>query len=100
MKISSTLVIILLFQAALATVIFADVHATSVGEGKAVNINPGKLKCCSNCNFSFSGLYTCDDLVIKECDPICKSCDVVKTSPVKEYKCADTFLGICDPPCK
>uniref|UniRef100_A0ACD5VMC9 Uncharacterized protein n=1 Tax=Avena sativa TaxID=4498 RepID=A0ACD5VMC9_AVESA len=100
MKISSTVVVILLLlQAGLAMVIFADVHATSVGEGMAIDINPGKLKCCSNCNFSFSGLYTCDD-VVKKCDPVCKSCVVVKTYPLKEVKCTDTFIGICEPPCK
>ncbi|XP_047047134.1 Bowman-Birk type wound-induced proteinase inhibitor WIP1-like [Lolium rigidum] len=100
MKISVALVAILLLQTALVTAVFADIHATSVGEGKAIDTNPLKLNCCSNCNFSFSGLYNCDDVVLNKCDPVCKSCTVMKTYPVKEYKCADTFLGICGPPCK
>uniref|UniRef100_A0A0E0MQZ2 Bowman-Birk serine protease inhibitors family domain-containing protein n=1 Tax=Oryza rufipogon TaxID=4529 RepID=A0A0E0MQZ2_ORYRU len=91
---SSTLLVILAVQAALIMGIFAAVaKENAVGESKAIDINPGQLKCCSNCNFSFSGLYTCDDIV-KKCDPVCKKCAVVKTYPVKMFKCTDTFLGI------
>ncbi|BAA99380.1 putative wound-induced protease inhibitor [Oryza sativa Japonica Group] len=97
---SSTLLVILAVQAALIMGIFAAVaKENAVGESKAIDINPGQLKCCSNCNFSFSGLYTCDDIV-KKCDPVCKKCAVVKTYPVKMFKCTDTFLGMCGPPCK
>ncbi|KAM3346231.1 hypothetical protein ACQJBY_020669 [Aegilops geniculata] len=103
---SSALMVIMVLQAALVMGIFilpdmcnGDVHATSVGEGKAIDVNPGKLRCCSNCNSSFSGLYTCDD-VVKICDPVCKRCAVVKKNLVKEFRCTDTFLGVCENPCK
>jgi len=58
--------------------------------------NGGKLGCCTKRNFSFSGLYTCDDIVSK-CDPVCK---VVEKYAVKQFQCTDTFLGVCGPPCK
>jgi hypothetical protein len=57
----------------------------AVGESKAIDINPGQLKCCTNCNFSFSGLYTCDD-VKKDCDPVCKKCVAVQTYSGKMFK--------------
>ncbi|KQK02540.1 Bowman-Birk type wound-induced proteinase inhibitor WIP1 [Brachypodium distachyon] len=97
MKSSTVMVICLVLQAALAIGTLADNH-TPFEESKAIDINPGKLGCCSSCNFSFSGLYTCDDLV-KKCDPVCNKCAVVKTYPLKQFRCVDTFLGICDPPC-
>ncbi|TVU22080.1 hypothetical protein EJB05_31757 [Eragrostis curvula] len=97
---SSTLLVILVLQAVLVMGIFAAVaKENAVGESKAIDINPGQLKCCTNCNFSFSGLYTCDD-VGKKCDPVCKKCAVVQTYSGKQYKCTDTFLGMCGPPCK
>ncbi|KAG8053546.1 hypothetical protein GUJ93_ZPchr0001g30910 [Zizania palustris] len=102
MKSSSTtlLVILAVVHAVLVVGIFAAVaKENAVGESKVIDINPGQLKCCSNCNFSFSGLYTCDD-VGKKCDPVCKSCAVVKTYPAKLFRCTDTFLGMCGPPCK
>ncbi|RLN21876.1 hypothetical protein C2845_PM07G03080 [Panicum miliaceum] len=72
----------------------------AVGESKGnMETNGGKLGCCTNCKFSFSGLYTCDGIVSK-CDPVCKVCKVVKKYPVKQFQCNDTFLGICGPPCK
>ncbi|KAL6627507.1 hypothetical protein ACP70R_031233 [Stipagrostis hirtigluma subsp. patula] len=96
---SSTLLVILVLQAVLVMGVFAGVaKENAVGESKAVDINPGKLKCCSNCNFSFSGLYTCDDLVPK-CDPVCKKCVVVQVRGAKPQKCADTFIGMCGPKC-
>ncbi|PVH39234.1 hypothetical protein PAHAL_5G461300 [Panicum hallii] len=55
-------------------------------------------KCCANCNFSFSGLYTCDD-VKKDCDPVCKKCVAVMAYSGNKFKCTDTFLGICGPKC-
>ena len=69
---SSTLMAIMVLQAALVMGIFpgmcnSDVHATSLGESQVIDINPGRLGSCANCNFSFSGLYTC------------KSCAVVNT---------------------
>ncbi|KAF0918435.1 hypothetical protein E2562_023582 [Oryza meyeriana var. granulata] len=93
--------VILVLQAVLVVGIFAAVaKENALGENKGNReTNGGKLKCCSNCNFSFSGLYTCDDIV-KKCDPVCKSCAVVKTHPVKMFQCTDTFLGMCGPSCK
>ncbi|XP_037408895.1 Bowman-Birk type wound-induced proteinase inhibitor WIP1-like [Triticum dicoccoides] len=90
---SSTLMAIMVLQAALVMGIFpgmcnSDVHATSLGESQVIDINPGRLGSCANCNFSFSGLYTC------------KSCAVVKKYPVMEFRCTDTFLGVCEPPRK
>uniref|UniRef100_A0A0D9UWE7 Bowman-Birk serine protease inhibitors family domain-containing protein n=1 Tax=Leersia perrieri TaxID=77586 RepID=A0A0D9UWE7_9ORYZ len=98
---SSTLMVILVLQAVLVMGIFAAVSKeNAVGENKGNReTNGGKLKCCSKCNFSFSGLYTCDDIV-KKCDPVCKSCAVVKTHPTKMFQCTDTFLGMCGPSCK
>ncbi|XP_062197188.1 Bowman-Birk type wound-induced proteinase inhibitor WIP1-like isoform X2 [Phragmites australis] len=98
---SSTLLVILALQAVLVMGIFAGVaKENAVGENKGNReTNGGKLKCCTSCNFSFSGLYTCDDIVNK-CDPVCKSCVVVKKHPVKQFQCTDTFLGMCGPPCK
>ncbi|GJN05919.1 hypothetical protein PR202_ga23596 [Eleusine coracana subsp. coracana] len=97
---SSTLLVILVLQAALIMGIFAAVaKENAMGESKAIDINPGQLKCCTNCNFSFSGLYTCDDLVAKKCDPVCKKCVAVQTKAGKKYKCTDTFLGMCGPKC-
>jgi len=77
------------------------VDAAAVGESKGnMESNGGKLGCCTKCSFSFSGLYTCDDIVGK-CDPVCKVCTVVKKYPVKQFQCTDTFLlGMCGPPCK
>ncbi|RCV24494.1 hypothetical protein SEVIR_5G087800v4 [Setaria viridis] len=96
---SSTLLVLLCLQAALVMGIFAAVaKENAVGESKAIDINPGQLKCCTNCNFSFSGLYTCDD-VKKDCDPVCKKCVAVKTYSGKKFKCTDTFLGMCGPKC-
>ncbi|XP_052140815.1 Bowman-Birk type wound-induced proteinase inhibitor WIP1-like [Oryza glaberrima] len=95
---SSTLMVILVLQAVLVMGIFAAVAKENESKGNT-ETNGGKLKCCSSCNFSFSGLYTCED-VVKKCDPVCKSCAVVKTHPVKKFKCTDTFLGMCGPPCK
>ncbi|KAL6848241.1 hypothetical protein ACP4OV_022369 [Aristida adscensionis] len=97
---SSTLLVILCLHAVLAMGIFAAVaKENAVGESKAaVDINPGKLKCCSNCNFSFSGLYTCDDLVLK-CDPVCKKCVTEHMHGAMPKKCTDTFLGMCGPKC-
>ncbi|WVZ72115.1 hypothetical protein U9M48_020626 [Paspalum notatum var. saurae] len=100
---SSTLLVILCLQAALVMGIFAAVAkenaaAAAVGESKAIDINPGQLKCCTNCNFSFSGLYTCDD-VKKDCDPVCKKCVAVKTYSGNKFQCTDTFLGVCGPKC-
>ncbi|KAL6848240.1 hypothetical protein ACP4OV_022368 [Aristida adscensionis] len=64
-----------------------------VGESKAIDINLGQFKWCSNCNF-FSGLYTCDD-VVKKCDPVCKTCVAVPCyTGCKQFRCADTFLGM------
>ncbi|CAO2174477.1 unnamed protein product [Urochloa humidicola] len=99
---SSTLLVILVLQAVLVMGIFAAVakENAAVGESKGNSeTNGGKLGCCTKCNFSFSGLYTCDDIVSK-CDPVCKVCKVVKKYPVKQFQCTDTFLGICGPPCK
>jgi hypothetical protein len=71
-----------------------------LGENKATRRpTAAGSKCCTNYNFSFSGLHTCDDIV-KKCDPICKVCSAVKTPAGKRYQCTDTFLGICGPPCK
>ncbi|KAL6627505.1 hypothetical protein ACP70R_031231 [Stipagrostis hirtigluma subsp. patula] len=97
---SSTLLVILSLQAVLVMGIFAAVaKENAVGEIKAIDINPGQLKCCTNCNFSFSGLYTCDD-VVKKCDPVCKMCVAVQSyTGCKQFRCADTFLGMCGPPC-
>ncbi|KAF8724539.1 hypothetical protein HU200_020796 [Digitaria exilis] len=97
---SSTLLVLLCLQAVLVMGIFAAVakENAAVGESKAIDINPGQLKCCTNCNFSFSGLYTCDD-VKKVCDPVCKKCVAVKTYSGKMFKCTDTFLGMCGPNC-
>nr|CAB3472351.1 unnamed protein product [Digitaria exilis] len=96
---SSTLLVLLCLQAVLVMGIFAAVaKENAVGESKAIDINPGQLKCCTNCNFSFSGLYTCDD-VKKVCDPVCKKCVAVKTYSGKMFKCTDTFLGMCGPNC-
>ncbi|XP_066313932.1 Bowman-Birk type wound-induced proteinase inhibitor WIP1-like [Miscanthus floridulus] len=97
---SSTLLVILCLQAALVMGIFAAVaKENAVGESKAIDINPGQLKCCTNCNFSFSGLYTCDD-VNKDCVPVCKKCVAVQTYSSKtSFKCTDTFLGMCGPKC-
>ncbi|KAL5227970.1 hypothetical protein ABZP36_016235 [Zizania latifolia] len=99
---SSTLMVTLVLQAVLVMGIFAAVakENAAVGENKGNReTNGGKLKCCRNCNFSFSGLYTCDD-VVKKCDRVCKSCAVVKTHSAKLYQCTDTFLGMCGPACK
>ncbi|CAO2185492.1 unnamed protein product [Urochloa humidicola] len=99
---SSALLVILVLQAVLVMGIFAAVakENAAVGESKGNReTNGGKLGCCTNCNFSFSGLYTCDDIVSK-CDPVCKVCKAVKKYPVKQFQCTDTFLGICGPPCK
>ncbi|XP_025817538.1 LOW QUALITY PROTEIN: Bowman-Birk type wound-induced proteinase inhibitor WIP1-like [Panicum hallii] len=96
---SSTLLVLLCLQAALVMGIFAAVaKENAVGESKAIDINPGQLKCCANCNFSFSGLYTCDD-VKKDCDPVCKKCVAVMAYSGNKFKCTDTFLGICGPKC-
>ncbi|PUZ57876.1 hypothetical protein GQ55_5G464700 [Panicum hallii var. hallii] len=97
---SSTLLALLCLQAALVMGIFAAVakENAAVGESKAIDINPGQLKCCTNCNFSFSGLYTCDD-VKKDCDPVCKKCVAVMAYSGNKFKCTDTFLGICGPKC-
>ncbi|CAL4965004.1 unnamed protein product [Urochloa decumbens] len=96
---SSTLLVLLCLQTALVMGIFAAVaKENAVGESKAIDINPGQLKCCTNCNFSFSGLYTCDD-VKKDCDPVCKKCVAVKTYSGKKFQCTDTFLGMCGPKC-
>ncbi|GJN05918.1 hypothetical protein PR202_ga23595 [Eleusine coracana subsp. coracana] len=87
---ASTLLVILCLQAALEN---------AVGESKAIDISPGQLKCCTNCNFSFSRLFTCDDIT-KKCDPACRKCAVVNTYSGKQFKCTDTFLAMCGPPCK
>ncbi|KAL6627506.1 hypothetical protein ACP70R_031232 [Stipagrostis hirtigluma subsp. patula] len=97
---SSTLLVFLCLQAVLVMGIFAAVakENAAIGESKAVDINPGQLKCCTNCNFSFSGLYTCDDVKSK-CDPVCKKCAVVQIRGAKLHKCTDTFIGMCGPKC-
>nr|AAL01253.1 wound-induced protease inhibitor [Tripsacum dactyloides]AAT40088.1 WIP1 [Tripsacum dactyloides] len=95
MKSSPLLVLILCLQAALVMGVFAALaKENALGESKAIDINPGQLKCCTNCNFSFSGLYTCDD-VKKDCDPVCKKCVAVGN----KFQCTDTFLGMCGPKC-
>ncbi|GJN05911.1 hypothetical protein PR202_ga23587 [Eleusine coracana subsp. coracana] len=99
---SSTLLVILVLQAVLVMGIFAAVakENAAVGDNKGNReTNGSKLKCCTNCNFSFSGLYTCDDIV-KKCDHVCKVCSAVRTPAGKRFQCTDTFLGICGPPCK
>ncbi|KQK03610.1 Bowman-Birk type wound-induced proteinase inhibitor WIP1 isoform X2 [Brachypodium distachyon] len=109
MKSSTLMVILLVLHAVLVMGIFAAVaKENAVGESKGNReTNGGKLRCCSSCNFSFSGLYTCDD-VVKKCDPVCKKCTAVRGSkakhnpskPKKLFQCTDTFLGVCGPPCK
>ncbi|TVU22078.1 hypothetical protein EJB05_31765 [Eragrostis curvula] len=99
---SSTLLVILVLQAVLIMGIFAAVSKEKlvVGENKGNReTNNGQLKCCTNCNYSFSGLYTCDDIV-KKCDPVCMVCSAVKTPAGKRFQCTDTFLGVCGPTCK
>nr|AAL01258.1 wound-induced protease inhibitor [Zea mays subsp. mays]AAL01261.1 wound-induced protease inhibitor [Zea mays subsp. mays]AAL01262.1 wound-induced protease inhibitor [Zea mays subsp. mays]ACJ63045.1 wound-induced serine protease inhibitor [Zea mays subsp. parviglumis]ACJ63103.1 wound-induced serine protease inhibitor [Zea mays subsp. parviglumis] len=102
MKSSPHLVLILCLQAALVMGVFAALaKENALVESKAIDINPGQLKCCTNCNFSFSGLYTCDD-VKKDCDPVCKKCVVAvhaSYSGNNKFKCTDTFLGMCGPKC-
>nr|AAT40089.1 WIP1 [Zea perennis] len=102
MKSSPHLVLILCLQAALVMSVFAALaKQNALGESKAIDINPGQLKCCTNCNFSFSGLYTCDD-VKKDCDPVCNKCVVAvhaSYSGNNKFKCTDTFLGMCGPKC-
>nr|ACJ63104.1 wound-induced serine protease inhibitor [Zea mays subsp. parviglumis] len=102
MKSSPHQVLILCLQAALVMGVFAALaKENALVESKAIDINPGQLKCCTNCNFSFSGLYTCDD-VKKDCDPVCKKCVVAvhaSYSGNNMFRCTDTFLGMCGPKC-
>nr|AID57236.1 wound-induced serine protease inhibitor-1 [Zea mays] len=100
MKSSPHLVLILCLQAALVMGVFAALaKENALVESKAIDINPGQLKCCTNCNFSFSGLYTCDD-VKKDCDPVCKKCvDAVHASYSgnNNYRGSYTFLVVFGP---
>nr|AID57235.1 wound-induced serine protease inhibitor-1 [Zea mays] len=100
MKSSPHLVLILCLQAALVMGVFAALaKENALVESKAIDINPGQLKCCTNCNFSFSGLYTCDD-VKKDCDPVCKKyADAVHASYSgnNNYRRSYTFLVVSGP---
>nr|AID57241.1 wound-induced serine protease inhibitor-1 [Zea mays] len=100
MKSSPHLVLILCLQAALVMGVFAALaKENALVESKAIDINPGQLKCCTNCNFSFSGLYTCDD-VKKDCDPVCKkSVGAVHASYSgnNKYRSSYTFLAVFGP---
>nr|AID57240.1 wound-induced serine protease inhibitor-1 [Zea mays] len=100
MKSSPHLVLILCLQAALVMGVFAALaKENALVESKAIDINPGQLKCCTNCNFSFSGLYTCDD-VKKDCDPVCKKCAGAvhaSYSGNNNYRGSYTFLAVFGP---
>ncbi|KAK3163793.1 hypothetical protein QOZ80_1AG0008380 [Eleusine coracana subsp. coracana] len=61
MKSSCTHLVILVLQAVLVMGIFAAVAKENAAVGENMGnreTNGGKLKCCTNCNFSFSGLYS------------------------------------------
>ncbi|KAI5004330.1 hypothetical protein ZWY2020_031573 [Hordeum vulgare] len=75
-----------------------DVHTTSNGEGEAIDINPVKLPCYTNCTSSFSGLYASDD-VVNTCDHVCKRCVVMKKYTVIEFTRTNSFLGVRGSPC-
>ncbi|WVZ72072.1 hypothetical protein U9M48_020587 [Paspalum notatum var. saurae] len=85
---SSTLLTILVLQALL---ISAAVAARG-GHGPVVPKKP----CCANCQ-SWSGVYTCDDLLPK-CPSTCKQCQPEATDKGTRYKCRDFLPEGC--PCK
>ncbi|KAM0841322.1 hypothetical protein ACQ4PT_059090 [Festuca glaucescens] len=97
MKSSSTLMVILVLQAVLVTGSLQRSPRKMVRGRQSDKtdppgplITPGSLQCCSKCNFSPPGLFTCDDLVNK-CDRICTKC--VKKGKQGLFRCADHFLG-------
>ncbi|CAD6239384.1 unnamed protein product [Miscanthus lutarioriparius] len=80
---TSTLLAILVLQALLVSA------AVAKGQGP-------KKPCCNECN-SWSGVYTCDDLLTK-CAATCKTCAPVSTDKGTRYRCRDFLPEGC--PCK
>ncbi|KAJ1282811.1 hypothetical protein BS78_03G080400 [Paspalum vaginatum] len=83
---SSTLLTILLLQALLVSAALAR-----GGHGPVVPKKP----CCANCQ-SWSGVWTCDDLLPK-CPSTCKQCQPEATEKGTRYKCRDFLPEGC--PC-
>ncbi|CAL4951213.1 unnamed protein product [Urochloa decumbens] len=88
MKISSTILAILVLQAVLVS--------AAVAESSGVEASAKKKSCCGFCN-SWSGVYTCDDLLTK-CPATCKTCQPVSTDKGTRYMCRDFLPEGC--PCK
>ncbi|KAF8724567.1 hypothetical protein HU200_020828 [Digitaria exilis] len=87
MKITSTLLAILVLQAVL-------VSAAVVTEANGVGASAKKKACsCGFCN-SWSGVYTCDDLLTK-CPATCKTCAPVPTDKGTRYMCRDFLPQGC-----
>ncbi|CAO2204831.1 unnamed protein product [Urochloa humidicola] len=76
-------------------VLQAVLLSAAVAESNGVGAS-AKKKCCGFCN-SWSGVYTCDDLLTK-CAATCKSCQAVPTDKGTRYMCRDFLPEGC--PCK
>ncbi|KAF8780032.1 hypothetical protein HU200_001998 [Digitaria exilis] len=88
MKITSTLLAILVLQAVL-------VSAAVGTEGNGASAKKKKACSCGFCN-SWSGVYTCDDLLTKCPGPAtCKTCAPVPTDKGTRYMCRDFLPEGC-----
>ncbi|RLM93149.1 Bowman-Birk type wound-induced proteinase inhibitor WIP1-like [Panicum miliaceum] len=81
------LLALLVLQAVLVSATMADSNGVGASAKKA---------CCSFCN-SWSGVYTCDDLLTK-CAATCKNCAAVPTDKGTRYRCRDFLPEGC--PCQ
>ncbi|KAG2587242.1 Bowman-Birk type wound-induced proteinase inhibitor WIP1-like [Panicum virgatum] len=78
-------------------VLQAVLVSAAVAESNGVGTSAAKKKaCCSSCT-SWSGVYTCDDLLTK-CAATCKNCAAVPTDKGTRYRCRDFLPEGC--PCK
>nr|CAB3476457.1 unnamed protein product [Digitaria exilis] len=88
MKITSTLMAILVLQAVLVS--------AAMAEGKGVGVKmEGKSCGCTSCS-EWLGILTCDDL-LPSCYATCKtSCEAVPTYEGMRFKCRDVLPEGCD----
>ncbi|KAG2595937.1 Bowman-Birk type wound-induced proteinase inhibitor WIP1-like [Panicum virgatum] len=70
--------------------------SATVAKSNGVGTSAAKKACCSTCT-SWSGVYTCDDLLTK-CAATCKNCAAVPTDKGTRYRCRDFLPEGC--PCK